>query len=203
MRTYIARRFPDLIHLFVPHVYVGGVRADSYELLNAANWDGVFASVATVPMTGFISRNAYSQLYKTSGSSAPGRDGFYITFVPSDLGLIDGDPLFFRLEPSLKGVAQPQSEVFVILPYSEIGKQLSILVLEGTSVGPVQIRLPFASSAIDIKTGSTVDVAFAFGGTPITVTTTTPFTSTAMTTSELELSGAVTVVVTLAKSSFP
>lgn len=146
---------------------------ESYQVKNAANWDGTFTVMETVPAKGKAS--------KTAGPD-PTPNGMSLNkwtrfrFAPTDYALEDDDLLFFRFAPVFDGVPGADSRITMVLTPEQLYENHTALILRGfapvaaDSDSATEFVFPAETTSIVVKNidpAETVWLSFGTGAAEI------------------------------------
>jgi hypothetical protein len=140
--------------------------AQAYVVERASNWDGAFAPLTTLPMTGARSKSVDRLRAGSSGSASQWRNRLRWVFNPADYSLSDSEIQWFRIVPQLAAGPAPAGPILAMLPAGLYRQAYFPLVLTGTApIAPVTLRLPRTSTALTVRaiSGTTV-VGLSAGG---------------------------------------
>lgn len=148
-------------------IYHRTAEPHSYQVKNAANWDGSFSTMETVPAKGKAS---------TSAGVDPTPNGMMLDkytrfrFSPSDYSIADDDVLFFRIAPVYDSGADPDGRIVIVLTPEQMTENHTALVLQGAvpiaadSDSATEFIMPAQTTSLVVRNiDSTEDVWLSFG----------------------------------------
>lgn len=108
--------------------------ADSYKIQNAANWDGTFTTMETVPAVGgkrspSLRGPANQTKHAVNANALRGKVRFL--FDPGDYSLSDTDVIFYRVVPVVNGVDLSPSSIRILPTVLQMTENHGTLLLKG------------------------------------------------------------------------
>ena len=147
-------------------MFVQDAPPEAYEIQTASNWDGVFATIETVPLWGLakpsVGADATAQILEP-----------YIRwrFAPSDYTLEDDDVLYFTIAPVIEGVTGDPSPIYILMTPEQLSENHTPLILAGlvpvaaSSDEALEFTLPSQSTSVVVENLDPANTVFLSFGT--------------------------------------